>query len=237
MSEPNKDLKRIRAIRSGNRGVVTKYCKEAIELLDQGNETNKDRLRTIANLLNEKIIRLKELDAQVLELCEIDDIEREIEETEEMFSRASDVSSRIEKFTSATGKVIDKHGPTTSKTREINSDVVSNEGKSQSNDEQLQVETSSNHESNQVETLSSHESNQVETSSSHESNQVEASSNAINASAVQPVLQPASTVHYAPAIKLPQIGTTVIQRRYYKLSNFLGKFPERCTPKFVFNKH
>ena len=68
MSEPNKDLKRIRAIRSGNRGVVTRYSKEAIELLYQGNETNKDRLRTIANLLNEKIIRLKELDAQVLEL-------------------------------------------------------------------------------------------------------------------------------------------------------------------------
>jgi hypothetical protein len=126
MSEPNKDLKRIRAIRSGNRGVVTRYSKEAIELLYQGNETNKDRLRTIANLLNEKIIRLKELDAQVLELCEIDDIEREIEETEEMFSRASDVSSRIEKFTSATGKVIDKPGPTTSKTSEIITDVVSN---------------------------------------------------------------------------------------------------------------
>ena len=87
----------------------------------------------------------------------------------------------------------------------IITDVVSNEGTSQSNDEQLQVETSSNHESNQVETSSSHESNQVETSNSHESNQVEASSNAINASAVQPVLQPASTVHYAPAIKLPKL--------------------------------
>ena len=126
--KPNKDLKRIRAIRSGNRGVVTRYSKEAIELLDQGNETNKDRLRTIANLLNEKIIRLKELDAQVLELCEIDDIEREIEETEEMFSRASDVSSRIEKFTSATGKVIDKPGPTTSKTSETRRPLGANLG-------------------------------------------------------------------------------------------------------------
>ena len=36
----------------------------------------------VANLLNDKIRRLKELDAQILELCEIDDFEREIEETE-----------------------------------------------------------------------------------------------------------------------------------------------------------
>ena len=33
-------------------------------------------------LLNDKIERLKQLDAQVLELCEIDDIVHEIEETE-----------------------------------------------------------------------------------------------------------------------------------------------------------
>ena len=46
----------------------------------------------IANLLNKKIERLKELDAQVLELCTITDIEREIKETEEIFSHACDVS-------------------------------------------------------------------------------------------------------------------------------------------------
>jgi hypothetical protein len=39
-------------------------------------------LSMVANLLNDKIRRLKELDAQILELCEIDDFEREIEETE-----------------------------------------------------------------------------------------------------------------------------------------------------------
>ena len=41
---------------------------------------------------------MKELDAQVLELCAITDIEREIEETE-VFSRACDVSREITKFT------------------------------------------------------------------------------------------------------------------------------------------
>ncbi len=105
MSEKNQDLKRVRAIRSGNRAVVTKYTKEAIELLKQGDTTNKDRLSTVANLLNDKIRRLKELDAQILGLCEIDDIEREIEETEEMFSRVSDVTREINKFTSGIDKI------------------------------------------------------------------------------------------------------------------------------------
>ena len=94
MSEANENsnLKRLRAIRSGNRGVVTKYTREAQELLTKGDETIKDRLRTIANLLNEKITTLKELDARVLELCEIED-------TEEIFSRACDVSREITKST------------------------------------------------------------------------------------------------------------------------------------------
>ena len=108
MSETNQDLKRVRAIRSGNRAVVTKYTKEAIELLKQGDTTNKDRLSTVANLLNDKIRRLKELDAQILGLCEIDDIEREIEETEEMFSRLSDVTREIDKINSESVMMVQK---------------------------------------------------------------------------------------------------------------------------------
>lgn len=102
MSNEEDSLKRLRAIRSGNRGVVTKYTKEAIELLKvgPGDESAKDRLSTIANLLNEKINRLKELDVQVLELCDVTDIEQEIEETEDIFSRTSDVRREITKFTS-----------------------------------------------------------------------------------------------------------------------------------------
>ena len=74
-TESEGNLKRLRAIRSGNRGVVTKYTGEAIELLKIGDVATKDQLLTIANLLNEKIERLIELDAQVLELCAITDIE------------------------------------------------------------------------------------------------------------------------------------------------------------------
>ena len=58
------NLKRLRAIRSGNRGVVTKYTKEAIEHLneEQLSTITKERLSTITKLLSEKIDKLKELD-------------------------------------------------------------------------------------------------------------------------------------------------------------------------------
>ena len=101
-NEKEDDLKRIRAIRSGNRGVVTKYTKEVLELLksDPWDQSARERLSTIANLLNEKLIRLKELDAQVLQLCDVNDIEQEIEETEEIYSRTMDVRREITKVTS-----------------------------------------------------------------------------------------------------------------------------------------
>ena len=69
---------------------------------------NKHRLRTLSNLLNEKIVRLKQFDAEILQLCEVEDIEREIEETEEIYSRVCDVTREIEKITSKTDIVIIK---------------------------------------------------------------------------------------------------------------------------------
>ena len=95
------DLKRIRAIRSGNRSVLTRYSREAVQLLAGTiDTTTRERLRTIATLLNEKTTLLKELDAKVLELCDVSEIEREIEETDEIYSRTCDVQRKIEVNTS-----------------------------------------------------------------------------------------------------------------------------------------
>ena len=44
-------LKRLRAMRSVNRGVVTKYFKEAIELIKKGEDSGRGRLCTVASLL------------------------------------------------------------------------------------------------------------------------------------------------------------------------------------------
>ncbi len=71
-----------------------------MELIGTGDDSAKGRLCIIASLLDEKTDRLKQLDADILKLCVVDDIEREIEESEEIFSRVSDVRREITKFTS-----------------------------------------------------------------------------------------------------------------------------------------
>ena len=122
MAENEEKLKRLKAIRSGNRGVVTKYTKEAIELLngEDKSTTVSERLNTIRSLLNEKIERLKELDCQILDLCDAADIVKDIDETEEVYSRVCDVQVKITKFTSES---IDKTSQSTEQTAET-SDIT-----------------------------------------------------------------------------------------------------------------
>ena len=87
-------LKRLRAIRSGNRGVVTKYSIESVELIGVGEDAAKGQLSTISSSLKEKTDRLKQLDVQILELCGVDDIAPEIQESEQIlyafYSRQSE---------------------------------------------------------------------------------------------------------------------------------------------------
>ena len=45
-----------------------------------------DRLNTIEKLLTEKVELLKELDVKFLDLCDVEDIVQEINETEEVYS-------------------------------------------------------------------------------------------------------------------------------------------------------
>ena len=67
-------LKQLRAMHSGNCGVVTKYIKEAIELINKGKDLERGRLCTIASLFSDKTNLLKQLDKEILELCNIKDI-------------------------------------------------------------------------------------------------------------------------------------------------------------------
>ena len=79
-------LERICAVRAGNRGIITKLTREAEKLWSK-EELNNDRLRTIATMFNEQIKTVKDLDEQVLTLCAVEDIEREIEEADDIYSR------------------------------------------------------------------------------------------------------------------------------------------------------
>lgn len=94
MTEDKEKLSRIKAVRAGNRGVITKLRKEAEGILKES-DVDKGRLQTISGLLEEKLRLIKELDSQVLDLCDVSDIEPEIDEAEDVISRTLDVQRHI----------------------------------------------------------------------------------------------------------------------------------------------
>lgn len=94
-------LERKKATRRGNRAVITKYSNEAKELLQNGeniDENAKDRLNTLNDLLEERLQIVKKFDEEILQLCEVKEIEDEIEVSEELNSRVLDVKRQISKY-------------------------------------------------------------------------------------------------------------------------------------------
>ena len=92
------NIKRIRTVRAGNRAVLTKLSKEAQVYLSDSmtvNEDTKRRLETINTMINEKMTTVTSLDAKVFEMCEVEEIEAEIEEADEIKSRTLDIKRAI----------------------------------------------------------------------------------------------------------------------------------------------
>ena len=103
MTDKNENLARVRAIRGGNRGVIAKLTNEAEELC-AAQPLNEGRLETIAHLLETKLKLIKALDEEVVSTCGIEDIEREIEESDEIESRVLDIKRMIKEKTRPSGK-------------------------------------------------------------------------------------------------------------------------------------
>ena len=59
------------------------------------NENTKGRLESINTMINEKLTTVTSLDAKVLELCEVEEIEAEIEEADEIKSRTLDIKRAV----------------------------------------------------------------------------------------------------------------------------------------------
>ena len=88
-----------KAIRRGNRSVVTKLSNEALEYLnteDELPETKLSRPETIDNQLQTKLNVLEELNQQLLSVCEIETIEQEIEDSEDILAKILDCRKRID---------------------------------------------------------------------------------------------------------------------------------------------
>ena len=94
MTENNSNLARIRAVRGGNRAVITKLINEAKALLDE-EQLNRGGLSTITELLDEKSKTVKGLDEKILDVCEVGDIQNEIEAADELYSQVLDVQRDI----------------------------------------------------------------------------------------------------------------------------------------------
>jgi hypothetical protein len=90
-------FERKRAIRSANRGVITKYVKEATELFSKIDENGCiERLTTLDRLLDEKLKFVRKLDEEILEACSVESITQDIEEAEEITSKVYDIRKKIE---------------------------------------------------------------------------------------------------------------------------------------------
>ena len=86
MSKEKENLSRLRAVRGGNRAVITKLINETLGIFDE-EQPNKGRLETINDLLHEKAKIVKELEEKILDLSDVDDILGEIEVADELNSR------------------------------------------------------------------------------------------------------------------------------------------------------
>jgi hypothetical protein len=138
-------IERKRAIRKANRGVITKYINEANDLLHE-EDSDRDRLITIQGLLREKLDYIKRLDSEILDICEIKDIDKEIIESEEINTRVLNISKKILKATSeghlvtnqTAISVQDEHINEPQQSELQNESVVSNNSAPQESTDQIQ---------------------------------------------------------------------------------------------------
>ena len=83
-------LARVRAKRGGNRSVMTKLIYEAEGLLEV-EPIDKQRMKIIADSLDHKLTLVKSLDEEVIETCNVEEIVKEIEDSDEINSRVMEM--------------------------------------------------------------------------------------------------------------------------------------------------
>eukprot|EP00795_Rhopilema_esculentum_P008366 gene8366-14340_t len=103
-NEETRQLRKLVALRGGNRTVVTKLDTQGNEIFDKlrTTEFNADfafKLQSIGTTLNEKKLLLEELNKEIIDKCSIEEIEKEIVETAEWDSRLNEIIEKIKYFT------------------------------------------------------------------------------------------------------------------------------------------
>ena len=99
MEDAKAKCDRLKIVRRANRGVVTKLVREVDEIIGAAptlSEEGKARLKVIHKQLENKTTVLSEFDREVTSLCEVDEIEREVEEAEVMTAKIIAYKRKIE---------------------------------------------------------------------------------------------------------------------------------------------
>ena len=101
MEENEKQVKlaRLKATRKSHRGVTTRYINEVDDLLkheplDQKQQESVENLRKRLDL---KLRTLETIDQEILDLCDLGTIDKEIEESETLSFRVTEITSKIQR--------------------------------------------------------------------------------------------------------------------------------------------
>lgn len=92
------DLERLKAIRGAHRGVTTKLTRQAEEIFENESLTsdNYERLFVIYQQLETKLLTLNDYDQRILAVCEVANIENEIEESQQAIQRVMECKRKID---------------------------------------------------------------------------------------------------------------------------------------------
>ncbi|KAL9961122.1 hypothetical protein ACROYT_G030013 [Oculina patagonica] len=95
MQATTSNLERLRVIREGHRRQVSKLDEELTKIL-QGEDKDYERLSVMRQLLDGKQESLIEMDQEILSVCEVTTIDKEIEESEEITASIIRLKCKIE---------------------------------------------------------------------------------------------------------------------------------------------
>ena len=98
-NEKQEKLARLKATRKSHRGVTTRYINEVDDLLkheplDQKQQESVENLRKRLDL---KLRTLETIDQEILDLCDLGTIDKEIEESETLSFRVTEITSKIQR--------------------------------------------------------------------------------------------------------------------------------------------
>ena len=97
--EQRRKLERLKAVRRGHRGVITKLCREVDELVNEDeamNPTKVSRLNVIFEQFDAKLKVFSSLDSEIVSLCPEEEIEREIEDSESITAKIFESKRKID---------------------------------------------------------------------------------------------------------------------------------------------